>query len=48
MNTAEDGFYRAVSWVLTILMAPLWIPLVLYIAVTYHWTDTIPKEEYDE
>jgi hypothetical protein len=47
-RTFEDQFYSAVSLVLMILTAPIWIPLGLYIGMTYHWTDTVPKEEGDE
>jgi hypothetical protein len=47
-RTFEDQFYSAVSLVLMILTAPIWIPLGLYIGMTYHWEDTVPKEEDDE
>ena len=37
--------YGAIAWILTILTAPIWIPLGIYIGLKYHWTDTVPKEE---
>jgi len=37
--------YGLLAIILTIVTAPLWIPLAVYIALTYHWTDTVPKEE---
>ena len=37
--------YRILAVTLAFITAPLWLPLMLYIAVTYDWTDTIPKQE---
>ena len=33
---------------ITILLLPILIPLGIYVGLTYHWTDTVPKEEGDE
>ena len=41
----EKGFYSLLSLVLTILTAPIWVPLGLYIGLTYHWEDTVPSDE---
>jgi hypothetical protein len=37
--------YRILAVTLAFITAPLWLPLMLYIAVTYDWTDTVPKQE---
>ena len=37
--------YSFIAFVLTVLLAPLWIPLGLYIGLTYRWEDTVPSEE---
>jgi len=37
--------YRILSTVITVITAPLWLPIALYIAVTYSWADTVPKDE---
>ena len=37
--------YHILAVALTIITAPLWMPLAMYIAVTYDWTDTVPKQE---
>ena len=29
---------------ITILLLPIIIPLGIYIGLTYHWEDTVPKE----
>jgi hypothetical protein len=44
-NKIEDGFYTLTSWVFMILLSPIIIPLGIYIGLTYHWTDTVPKDE---
>ena len=36
--------YKLLSIGITILLAPLWVPLGIYIGLTYHWEDTVPKE----
>ena len=46
--TLENKFYSVLSWAFMIITAPLWIPLAIYIGMTYHWEDTVPKEEDDE
>ena len=38
-------FYSILAVILTVLTAPIWVPLGIYIGLTYHWTDTVPKEE---
>jgi hypothetical protein len=37
--------YRVLSVIIAFVTAPLWIPLAVYIALTYHWTDTVPSED---
>ena len=37
--------YRILATAIALITAPLWLPLMLYIAVTYDWTDTVPKQE---
>ena len=44
-RTFEGAFYEAISVVFMILTAPIWVPLGLYVGLTYHWEDTVPKEE---
>lgn len=40
--------YSLIAWIFAIVTAPIWIPLGLYIGLTYHWEDTVPKDEdYD-
>ena len=29
----------------TICLAPIWMPLMLYVAITYSWEDTVPSLE---
>jgi hypothetical protein len=36
---------RFIGWVITIITAPLWWPVVLYLDKTYKWQDTVPKED---
>jgi len=37
--------YSLISLVIVVLTSPIWVPLGLYIGLTYHWTDTVPKDE---
>jgi hypothetical protein len=37
--------YRILAVAMTICLAPIWIPLALYIALTYSWEDTVPATE---
>jgi hypothetical protein len=37
--------YRLLAVMFAFVTAPLWIPLAVYIALTFHWTDTVPKQE---
>ena len=37
--------YRLTAWIFMILTAPIWIPLGLYIGLTYSWEDTVPSDE---
>lgn len=37
--------YRVLAVMIAVVTAPLWIPLAVYIALTYHWTDTVPAED---
>ena len=42
-------FSRLLSVAITIMLMPIIVPLAIYIGLTYHWTDTVPKEEgYEE
>jgi len=41
----EDRFYTLTSWIFMILLLPIIVPLGLYIGLTYHWEDTVPKDE---
>jgi uncharacterized membrane protein len=36
--------YKLLSIGITILLLPILIPLGIYIGLTYHWEDTVPKE----
>ena len=37
--------YSLIAWILAIVTAPIWIPLGLYIGLTYNWQDTVPSDE---
>ena len=37
--------YNITAIILAILTAPIWVPLGLYIGLTYHWEDTVPSQE---
>ena len=37
--------YNLIAWVLTVLTAPIWVPLGLYIGLMSHWEDTVPSQE---
>lgn len=37
--------YRLMAIVLGVITAPIWVPLGLYIGLTYHWEDTVPSDE---
>ena len=37
--------YSIISFIVAVILAPIWIPLGLYIGLTYHWEDTVPSEE---
>jgi hypothetical protein len=37
--------YKAISFIIMVLTAPIWIPLAIYIGLTYHWEDTVPSQE---
>ncbi len=37
--------YRVLAVMIAFVTAPLWIPMAVYIAMTYHWTDTVPMED---
>lgn len=39
------NFYGLGATALAVVTAPLWIPLGLYIGLTYHWEDTVPSDE---
>ena len=39
--------YRVLAGAITLVTAPLWVPIAVYIAITYHWTDTVPEDDYD-
>ena len=41
--------YSILALILTVLTAPIWVPLGIYMGLTYHWEDTVPREEdYEE
>lgn len=44
-KTLEDHFYTVLGWVIVVPLLPILVPLGLYIGLTYHWTDTVPKED---
>ena len=44
-KTLEDYFYTVLGWVIVVPLLPILVPLGLYIGLTYHWTDTVPKED---
>ena len=37
--------YGILAVAATVCLAPIWIPLALYIALTYSWEDTVPATE---
>ena len=37
--------YNIISFLIVALLSPLWIPLGIYIGLTYHWEDTVPSQE---
>ena len=37
--------YNIISTIITILLIPIWLPIVLLLALNYKWQDTVPKEE---
>ena len=37
--------WRILAVAATICFAPIWIPLALYIALTFSWEDTVPATE---
>ena len=37
--------YRVLAVMFAVVTAPLWVPLAVYIAITYNWTDTVPSED---
>ena len=37
--------YNLIALILVIVTAPIWIPLGLYIGLTYHWEQTVPSDE---
>jgi len=37
--------YNIISFVIVVLLSPLWVPLGIYIALTYHWEDTVPSQD---
>jgi len=37
--------WRALAVAATICLAPIWMPLMLYVAITYSWEDTVPSLE---
>ena len=47
MNGSNLDFspYRILAVSATVCLAPIWIPLALYIALTCLWEDTVPTTE---
>ena len=47
MNSDSLDFplYGILAVAATVCLAPIWIPLALYIALTYSWEDTVPATE---
>ena len=37
--------YSAISFLIVVLLSPIWIPLGIYIGLMYHWEDTVPSQE---
>jgi len=37
--------WRILAVAATICLAPIWMPLTLYIALNYSWDDTVPAME---
>ena len=39
------GMYGILAVSIATLMSPIIIPLAIYIGLTSHWTDTVPRDE---
>ena len=39
------NMWSILAGVATICLAPIWMPLALYIALTFSWEDTVPSLE---
>lgn len=37
--------YTLLAILITVVTAPIWIPVAIYIALSHDWTDTVPKQE---
>ena len=37
--------YSILALILTVLTAPIWVPLGIYMGLTYHWEDTVPSDD---
>ena len=47
MNRSNLEFspYGILAVAVTVCLAPIWIPLGIYIGLTYTWEDTVPATE---
>jgi len=37
--------YRLIGLIITILTAPIWLPIAIFGGLTYSWEDTVPSDE---
>ena len=44
-SSLDSPLYGILAVAATFCLAPIWIPLALYIALTYSWEDTVPPLE---
>ena len=44
-GSLDSPLYGILAVATTVCLAPIWIPLALYIALTYSWEDTVPATE---
>ena len=44
-GSVDSPLYEILAVAATVCLAPIWIPLALYIALTYSWEDTVPATE---
>ena len=44
-SNLDLSFYGILAVAATVCLAPIWVPLGIYIGLTYHWEDTVPATE---